>query len=107
MSWGDQRESRRALRILYGVSFIAALVVALIVLAAATTLPGISEWVALTFDSGIGLRRAAIISAVVSVVILIAFAMAAGEGLVGEIQFMISGFFVFFVFFWLLIAWVF
>ena len=107
MRGGDHRESRRALRILYGVSFIAALVVALIVLAAATTLPGISEWVALTFDSGIGLRRAAIISAVVSVVILIAFAMAAGEGLVGEIQFMISGFFVFFVFFWLLIAWVF
>ncbi len=107
MSLGDNRESRRALRILYGVSFIAALVVALIVLAAATTLPGISEWVAATFDSGIGLRRAAILSAVVSVIILIAFAIAAGEGLIGEIQFMISGFFVFFVFFWLLIAWVF
>ncbi len=107
MNGGDNWESRRALRILYGASFIAALVVALIVLGAATTLPGISEWVAVTFDSGIGLRRAAIISAVVSVVILIAFAMAAGEGLIGEIQFMISGFFVFFVFFWLLIAWVF
>ena len=107
MNGNDHRESRRALRILYGVSTLAALFVALIVLGAAVTLPGLSEWVAETFDSGIGLPTAAIISAVISIVVLIAFAIAAGEGLVGEIQFMISGFFVFFVFFWLLIAWVF
>ncbi len=107
MNGGDQRESRKAMRILYGASVLGALFVALVVFGAAVTLPGISEWVAATFDSGIGLPRAAIVAAVVSVVILIVFAVAAGEGLVGEIQFMISGFFVFFVFFWLLIAWVF
>lgn len=107
MNGGDQKESRKALRVLYGVSALVALFVALIVLGAAITLPGISGWVAETFDSGIGLPKAAIVSSIVSVVILIVFAVAAGEGLVGEIQFMISGFFVFFVFFWLLIAWVF
>lgn len=103
----DDQDSRKALRILYGVSALVALFVALIVLAAATTLPGISEWVGETFDSGIGLKAAAIIAAIVSVTVLIGFAIAAGEGLVGEIQFMISGFFLFYVFFWLLIAWVF
>lgn len=107
MSGIDQKESRKALRILYGVSVLGALFVALIALGAATTLPGISSWVAETFDSGIGLRKAAIVSAIVSVLVLIVFAVASGDGLVGEIQFMISGFFGFFVFFWLLIAWVF
>jgi len=101
------RDSRFALRILLGFSALVAFLVALIVLAAATTLPGISEWVAVTFDSGIGLKNAAIAAAVISVTVIIVFALAAGEGLIGEIQFMIPGFFLFFVFFWLMIAWVF
>ena len=104
---GDDQDSRRALRVLYGLSFLAAFVVAIIVFAAAVSLPGLSEWVAENFDDGIGLKGAAIISAAVSVLVLVVFAVAAGEGLIGEIQFMISGFFLFFVFFWLLIAWVF
>nr|WP_296749033.1 hypothetical protein [Thioalkalivibrio sp.] len=107
MSASDLRDSRFALRILLGFSALVAFLVALIVLAAATTLPGISEWVAVTFDSGIGLKNAAIAAAVISVTVMIVFALAAGEGLIGEIQFMIPGFFLFFVFFWLMIAWVF
>ena len=107
MSGSDLRDSRFALRILLGFSALVAFLVALIVLAAATTLPGISEWVAVTFDSGIGLKNAAIAAAVISVTVMIVFALAAGEGLIGEIQFMIPGFFLFFVFFWLMIAWVF
>lgn len=107
MSAGDRRDSRIALRVLLGVSALAALLVALVVLGAAMVLPGLSEWVATTFDSGVGLKTAAIISAVVSIVVLVVFAVAAGEGLIGELQFMIPGFFLFFVFFWLMIAWVF
>jgi len=107
VSGSDLRDSRFALRILLGFSALVAFLVALIVLAAATTLPGISEWVAVSFDSGIGLKNAAIAAAVISVTVMIVFALAAGEGLIGEIQFMIPGFFLFFVFFWLMIAWVF
>lgn len=103
----DRSDSRLALRLLFGFSALVALLVALVVLAAAVTLPGLSEWVALTFDTGLGLRTAAIISAVISVTVLVVFALAAGDGLVGEIQFMIPGFFLFFVFFWLMLAWVF
>jgi hypothetical protein len=107
MSGGDRRDSRIASRILLGISALAALLVALVVLGAAMVLPGLSEWVAATFDSGVGLKAAAIISALLSVVVLVAFAVAAGDGLIGELQFMIPGFFLFFVFFWLMIAWVF
>jgi hypothetical protein len=107
VSGSDLRDSRFALRILLGFSALVAFLVALLVLAAATTLPGLSEWVAVTFDDGIGLKNAAIASAVISVTVLIVFALAAGEGVIGEIQFMIPGFFLFFVFFWLMIAWVF
>ncbi|MCA1788290.1 MAG: hypothetical protein LC667_00105 [Thioalkalivibrio sp.] len=107
MSGTDLRDSRFALRILLGFSALVAFLVALIVLAAATTLPGLSEWVAVSFDSGIGLKNAAMAAAVISVTVMIVFALAAGDGLIGEIQFMIPGFFLFFVFFWLMIAWVF
>jgi len=107
VSGNDRRDSRIALRILLGVSGLVALMVALVVLAAATALPGLSEWVAVTFDGGIGLKNAAIVSAVISLTVMVVFALAAGEGLIGEIQFMIPGFFLFFVFFWLMIAWVF
>lgn len=107
MSGGDLRDSRVALRILLGISGLVALLVALVVLAAATTLPGLSGWVSVTFDSGIGLKNAAIAAAVISVTVMVVFALAAGEGIIGEIQFMIPGFFLFFVFFWLMLAWVF
>jgi hypothetical protein len=107
VSSADRGDSKVALRILFGVSGLVALLVALIVLAAAVTLPGMSEWVATTFDTGIGLKNAAVIAAIIAVSVMIVFALAAGEGLIGEIQFMIPGFFLFFVFFWLMIAWVF
>lgn len=107
MNAGDRRDSRLALRILLGASALAALLVALIVLGAAVTLPGLSEWVATTFDDGLGLQMAALVAAIVSVLIMLVFALAAGEGLIGELQFMIPGFFLFFVFFWLLLAWIF
>ncbi len=107
MSRSDRRDSRLALRVLLGTSALVALLVALLVLAAAVSLPGLSEWVAVTFDDGIGLKNAALAAAIASVVISIFFALTAGEGLIGELQFMIPGFFLFFVFFWLMLAWIF
>jgi len=107
MSREDRRDSSLALRVLLGTSALAALLVALVVLAAAVSLPGLSDWVAMTFDDGIGLKNAALAAAIVSVVVSIIFALTAGEGLIGELQFMIPGFFLFFVFFWLMLAWIF
>ena len=103
----DNRDTRLALRLVFGLSALAVLVVVLLVMAAMITLPVASPWVNETFNSGLGLKTAAVIAAVVSVAVLAVFGIVAGDGLIGEIQFMIAGFFLFFVFFWLMIAWVF
>ena len=54
-----------------------------------------------------GLKDSAIIALFATIIIMIVFAIAAGDGLLGEVQFMLGGFFSFFVILWLLIAWIF
>lgn len=56
---------------------------------------------------GLGLKSAAIIAFVVTLVVMVVMSVAAGDGLVGEIQFTLPAFFVFFLLIWILIAWVF
>jgi hypothetical protein len=60
-----------------------------------------------TLEPGVGLKTAAIWSFGVTFVMFLLFAIVAGDGLLGEIQFMLGGFFLFFVIITLLIAWVF
>lgn len=96
----DKNESRR----------IAAVLIALVIVLCAGALlllPGLSEIVTEHFSPGIDLRTAAIIAFFVSAVLMIVFAVASGDGLLGEIQFVIPGFLVFFVILWLMIAWIF
>ena len=96
----DRNESRR----------IAIVLVALVVLvgvAVMLLLPSLAGFAATHFEPGLGLKTAAIISFFVTVVVLLVFAVAAGDGVVGELPVMLLGFFVFFLFFWLMIAWIF
>lgn len=89
---------------------VAALLISLVVLLTAGALlllPGLSEVVATHFEPGLGLRTAAVIAFFVSAVLMIIFAIASGDGLLGEIQFVIPGFLVFFLILWLMIAWIF
>jgi hypothetical protein len=58
-------------------------------------------------NTGVTLKTAALWSFGVTVVLLIVFAIAAGDSLIGELQFMLAGFFAFFVIITLLIAWIF
>jgi hypothetical protein len=46
---------------------------------------------------GLGMRSAALISFFVTVLTMVVFTFAAGDGFIGEIQFMLAGFFSFFV----------
>jgi len=48
-----------------------------------------------------------VISFLVTLVVIVVMAFVAGEGLLGELQYMIAGFAGFFVVLWLLIAWIF
>lgn len=96
----EKNESRRIATVL--VSLIAVLFIGAMFL-----LPGVSDIAAEYFAPGVGLRTAAIIAFFVSVALIIVFALASGDGLLGEIQFVIPGFLVFFVILWLMIAWIF
>jgi len=69
--------------------------------------PSLAEFSATYLEPGLGLRNAAIASFFVTLVIMVIFAIASGDGLIGELQFMLPGFLAFFLIFWLMIAWVF
>ena len=62
---------------------------------------------AAALEPGVGIKEAMKWSFGVTVAMFIVFAVAAGDGLVGELPFMLIGFFAFFVVIALLIAWVF
>ena len=60
------------------------------------------------FSAGLGLKNAALISFGVSLaVILVMAVVSGGDAIFGELPFTIAGFLLFFVIFWLMIAWIF
>jgi hypothetical protein len=81
----------------------------LLLLGAATAmmLPLVAGFIDQHFTPGLDLRDAAVIAFFVTVATLVVFAFAAGDGLLGELQFMLGGFVSFFLIFWLFIAWIF
>lgn len=107
MSTRDAADRRRAMILLAIAVLAAVFVVGLLVSLAVIEVPRLAALMEETFSPGLGLRSAAIIAAVISFVVLIAFAVASGDGLLGELPFVIGGFFVFFLFFWIMTAWVF
>lgn len=78
-----------------------------IVLLALIFLPSTFAWVVQLFEPGVGLKMASIIGFFVATILFIVFAIFAGDGLLGEIQFMIGGFLLFYLIFTVMIAWVF
>ena len=96
----DKNESRK----------IAIVLVALVILALVAALlfiPSLAEMSATAFEPGLGLKTSAIIAFGVSLVLMVVFALTSGEGVVGEVQFILPGFLLFFVIFWLMTAWIF
>jgi hypothetical protein len=60
------------------------------------------------FSGGLGLKNAALISFGVSfAAILVMTVVSGGDAILGELPFTIAGFLIFFVVFWLMIAWIF
>jgi hypothetical protein len=103
---GDRQDRREATKL-----FVAA-AVALILLVATgaaglyyvTTMMGEAD----PFSEGLGLKNAALISFAVSfVAILVMTVVSGGDAIFGELPFTIMGFLLFFVVFWLMIAWIF
>ena len=60
-----------------------------------------------SLNEGVTLKQGFVWSFILTVVTFVIFAIVAGDGLLGEIQFMIAGFFAFFLTFGFFVAWVF
>lgn len=96
----DQKDART-------VAIALIVLAGLLVVGAMFALPMFAEFNQTYFAPGLGLKEASVVAFIATIVVLIVFAVAAGDSLIGEIQFMLSGFFGFFVVLWLLVAWVF
>ncbi len=97
----DQNDSRKT-----AIALI--VLVAVLVGAAVLMLPALGEIVSVAdLNTGLGLKDAAVIAFFVTLVVMVVLAIAAGDGLIGEVQYMIGGFFTFFIFIWLMLAWIF
>jgi hypothetical protein len=104
-SAGDRNDRKEALR-LFVVGAIAVLLLVLIAGAGLYYLIGLGG--SDPFAPGLGLKNAALVSFGVSAVLILVMAVVSGgDAIFGELPFTVLGFLIFFVIFWLLIAWIF
>lgn len=96
----DKNDSRKIAVAL--ISLVLVLVVSVLLM-----LPALNEIASVHLSPGLSLKDSAVISFFITIVIMILFAVASGDGLLGELQFILGGFFMFFVIIWLLLAWIF
>jgi hypothetical protein len=96
----DKTESRKIAILLVSLA-------ALLLVAGLLLLPSLANLVSVHFTPGLGLKEAAVIAFFIAVVVMIVFAVVSGDGLLGEIQFILGTFFLFFIILWLMIAWIF
>jgi len=99
----DKKDRYDAMSVAIGV-----LIVTLITCAGALFLyPTVVGFIETEITPGIDLKTAAVIAFVISFIAIIILAIASGDGLIGELQFAIPGFFLFYCVVWFQIAWVF
>jgi hypothetical protein len=102
---GDRHDRKEALKLL--VAAVSAILL-LIVIAGAGFYYLVGLGVSDPFAPGLGLKNAALISFAVSLVVILVMAVVSGgDAIFGELPFTVLGFLVFFVIFWLMIAWIF
>ena len=82
-------------------------VLGLIAIGIAWVVPDMMAGVSAALEPGVSMKSAAKYAFVLTLVVLGFFAVVSGDGLLGEIQYILPAFFTFFIFNWLLIAWVF
>jgi len=96
----DKNDSRKILLSLT-VLFI------ILILSIIFMFPQFFEILSTSTSTGLGLKDSAVVSFFVSLVLVTVLAMVSGDGLLGEVQFVVVGFLLFFIVFWLMIAWIF
>ena len=104
MSTRDRKEEDRSDLKLLAIILVA--VVAVLLVVGSLFLP-MGQEVVTALNDGLSLKDATLWGFGVTVALFVLFAVVAGDGLIGEIQFMLTSFFVFFAVISLLIAWIF
>ncbi len=103
---GDRQDRKEATR-LFVAAAVALILLVLMGFAGLTYFTGMMGE-ADPFSAGLGLKNAALISfAVLFAAILVMAVVSGGDAIFGELPFTIAGFLIFFVIFWLMIAWIF
>jgi len=96
----DKNDSRKILLSLT-VLFI------ILILSIIFMFPSFLEILSTGTSTGLGLKESAVVSFFVSLVLVTILAIVSGDGLLGEVQFVLAAFLLFFFVFWFLIAWIF
>ena len=96
----DKNDSRKILLSL-SVLFI------ILILSIIFMFPSFLEILSTGTSTGLGLKESAVVSFFVSLVLVTVIAIVSGDGLLGEVQFVLAAFLLFFFVFWFLIAWIF
>ena len=96
----DRNDSRKILLSLT-VLFI------ILILSIIFMFPSFLEILSTGTSTGLGLKESAVVSFFVSLVLVTVIAIVSGDGLLGEVQFVLAAFLIFFFVFWFLIAWIF
>lgn len=99
----DDKDKRQARTTLIALIVVLVLAVAAVFL----MVPLVAESASGLFSDGMGLKDAAVVAFFVTIALLVVFAISSGDGLIGELQFVLGGFFSFFLVLWLMIAWIF
>jgi hypothetical protein len=101
----DERDRKEAARLLLAAA-VAILLLIVIGAVGIYFITGLGD--SDPFSAGLGLKGAAIVSFGVSLVLILIMAIVSGgDAIFGELPFTIAGFLIFFVIFWLMIAWIF
>ena len=96
----DKNDSRKILLSLT-VLFI------ILILSIIFMFPQFFEILSTSTSTGLGLKDSAVVSFFVSLDLVTILAIVSGDGLLGEVQFVLVAFLLFFFVFWFLIAWIF
>jgi len=102
----DQRDRKEAARLFVAVAIAVLLLIAM----GGAAIYYFAGWLGGSdpFAGGLELKQAAVIAFGVSLaVILVMTIVSGGDAILGELPFTIMGFLIFFVVFWLMIAWIF